>query len=61
MRHNLVNRGIGPTKAEKIYQDKVIKDHNPYGETHSSRFNWLKDVRDLKTDGNTVYFAGCTA
>lgn len=61
MRHHLVNRGIGPTKAEKIYQEKVIKDHNPYGETHSSRFNWLKDVKDLKTDGNMVYFAGCTA
>ncbi|MGV9103809.1 MAG: (Fe-S)-binding protein [Candidatus Thorarchaeota archaeon] len=39
--------------------DAVLTDHNPFGEPHSKRNDWLESKEDGKE--RVIYFTGCTA
>ena len=60
MRANMVARGYGPLPAQRAIQDRITKEHNPYGESHSARDSWAQDISN-SAGTELGYFAGCTA
>ena len=57
-RQDLVKRGQQPEGISRL-TDLVTKTHNPFGEDHSKRNDWIK-TRD--SEGQRIlYFTGCTA
>jgi len=59
VRAALVRNGMGPVPDQKELLEKAEKVHNPYGEPHEKRGDWLEDgIQDRCAE--TVYFVGCT-
>ncbi len=58
-----VEAGFGPMPAQKTYAEYIDKEHNPYGEPHASRLDWLdeKEKSALKEKADVLYYVGCTS
>ncbi|MFX0100628.1 MAG: (Fe-S)-binding protein [Candidatus Hodarchaeota archaeon] len=53
---------IGPHPIHKKYADVAGEFHNPYGEPHEKRQDWIKNTNvKEKPDSKTLFFTGCTA
>ncbi|MFX1566154.1 MAG: (Fe-S)-binding protein [Promethearchaeota archaeon] len=61
LRSHCVEQGAGPMPKHKDYITNVDTAHNPYGEEHSHRMDWLPKNVELDANAETFYFAGCTA
>ena len=61
MREDAVRNGFGPMPEQQQYTKYIDQLHNPYGELHENRRNWLP--KDIKPSNNSdlAYFVGCTA
>jgi Fe-S oxidoreductase len=59
LRRDLVSQGLTIDKHLSI-QDSTLKQHNPYGEPHSKRREFLKR-KELPRQAKKVYFVGCIA
>jgi len=59
LREALVLAGYIPEKHLE-FGEWIEKDHNPYFETHESRFDWLEEGLTRK-DAEVLYFTGCTS
>lgn len=60
MREWLVQNGVGPLSAHKGMAEKVLANHNPYGEPASKRDAWWPADVERCTPADTIFFAGCT-
>lgn len=61
VREKAVAVHAGPMPAHRVYSDKVSRVHNPYGEDHTRRFDWLPSDVQLSDDARVAYFVGCTS
>jgi Fe-S oxidoreductase len=61
LRERLVEKGYGPLPRQKIYVNNTLQNHNPYGEPHEKRFNWVPKNIKLTPGAEIWYFAGCTS
>nr|HID59920.1 (Fe-S)-binding protein [Desulfobacterales bacterium] len=60
-REKAVAMGIGPLPEHKEQAVNIDAEHNPYGEPHTRRLDWLPfSVEDLPDKAEIVFFAGCT-
>ncbi|MHA1147452.1 MAG: (Fe-S)-binding protein [Promethearchaeota archaeon] len=60
-REELVKKGHGPLPNQQIYVKNVMEVHNPYGEPHEDRFQWLPDNVKITPGAELGYFVGCTS
>jgi heterodisulfide reductase subunit D len=61
MREDAVKNGFGPMPEQQQYTNYIEELHNPYGEQHDNRRNWLPKGIKQTTDAELAYFVGCTA
>ncbi|MCP4761569.1 MAG: (Fe-S)-binding protein [archaeon] len=61
LREKAVDLGVGPIPAQKSYILNILEKHNPYGEPHEKRFDWLPDDIKITQGAELVYFVGCTS
>ncbi|MGQ4873187.1 MAG: (Fe-S)-binding protein [Promethearchaeia archaeon] len=61
LREKLVDAGVGPMPKQKEYIETVKKMHNPYGEPHENRMDWLPNDIELDPNAKILYFVGCTS
>jgi heterodisulfide reductase subunit D len=62
MRANMVTRGYGPLPSQLAIKERIEQEHNPYGEPHSQRDSWKRNIMGTDSSGAGVgYFVGCTA
>lgn len=61
LREELVRKGYGPLPKQQKYVENMLKVHNPYGDPHEERFNWLPDNVKLTPNAEIGYFIGCTS
>ncbi|MBE0481065.1 MAG: (Fe-S)-binding protein [Dehalococcoidia bacterium] len=59
MRADCVDLGLQPLPLKETAVN-AGKEHNPYGEPHSSRFDWSRVLETPRT-AEVALFAGCTA
>ncbi len=59
LRAQCVKDGWGPMPAQKLYAGLVEKSHNPYGNLHNKRFDWLPRGIQLNQNAAAAYFTGC--
>jgi len=53
---------IGPHPVHKKYADAAEEFHNPYGEPHEKRQEWIESTGAKSNLGaKTMFFTGCTA
>jgi len=52
---------VGPLPAHKRLMENIVKYHNPYGESHEQRFEWLPSTVKTSGESSLVYFAGCSS
>ena len=53
---------IGPHPVHKKYADAAEEFHNPYGEPHEKRQEWIESTSAKSNPGaKTMFFTGCTA
>lgn len=60
-REELVKLGYGPLPNQRKYVENTLNVHNPYGEPHENRFNWLPSDVKITSGSELGYFAGCTS
>ena len=58
MREDAINLGLAPLPPHKRFQDSIVKNHNPYGEPHKKRKDWLPTK--VPENADIIYFVGCT-
>jgi Fe-S oxidoreductase len=61
MRDEAVKQGYGPMPEQLRYTEHVMKENNPYLETHKDRLNWLPNGIKQTPDAKLAYFVGCTS
>lgn len=61
LRAKCVDDGQGPMPAHKKSSQMIKQYHNPYGKTHSQRFDWLAENIEQGSRVDIAYFAGCTS
>ena len=61
MRESAVENGFGPMPEHKQYTQYVEDLHNPYGEKHENRRDWLPKDINQNSESTLAYFVGCTA
>ncbi|MHC1591377.1 MAG: heterodisulfide reductase-related iron-sulfur binding cluster, partial [Candidatus Helarchaeales archaeon] len=61
LREKLCEKGIGPMDKQKAYGEIAVEKHNPYGEEHSKRRDWIPDDVKLTKGSSTIYYVGCTS
>lgn len=61
MREDAVRNGVGPMPEQREYTKHIDQLHNPYGEPHNNRSNWLPEGLNQSSDSKLAYFVGCTA
>ncbi|MHA1714172.1 MAG: (Fe-S)-binding protein [Promethearchaeota archaeon] len=61
LRAEAIEKGFGPMPQHVTFKENVEKVHNPYGESHESRFSEDYMKRHLKDKAEVVYFVGCTS
>jgi len=55
-------KAIGAHPVHLKYLAKVEEFHNPYGEPHTQRQQWLESTKAVHNDtAKTLFFTGCTA
>jgi len=60
LRYDIVSRGLAPENTIRI-KKLTEKYHNPYGEDHKKRLNWLAEIEIKPGGGDILYFYGCTS
>ncbi|HEC93109.1 MAG TPA: (Fe-S)-binding protein [Candidatus Atribacteria bacterium] len=61
MRERYIREGGELLSPHKGMVDSLLKEHNPYGKTHKSRFKWLSsDLISSVQDSDVIYFVDCT-
>ncbi len=52
----------GAHPVHQMYLQKAIEFHNPYGEPHNLRQNWIASTNAIQNPASsTLFFTGCTA
>lgn len=60
LRYDIVSHGLAPENTIRI--KKLTEEyHNPYGENHEKRLNWLAETEVKPKGGDILYFYGCTS
>jgi len=59
LRADIFNAGLVPSK-HRIMLEWCKEHHNPYMEKHKDRLRWIPKERELPSEGEVAYFAGCT-
>ena len=60
LRFKCVNDGKGPLDKHKKLSENVEKYHNPYGEPHEARFEWMPKNETNNCGIEVGLFVGCT-
>ncbi len=60
LRFRCVEDGKGPMEQHKIFAENVEKYHNPYGEPHEARFEWMPEGETDNEGAEIGFFVGCT-
>lgn len=60
LREEAVEKGLGPLKAHRHFQEEINQEDNPYGEPKDERFANLSR-KYFNTDADVIYFVGCTS
>ncbi len=60
LRFKCVADGIGPMEEHQKFANKVQKFHNPYGEPHETRFEWMPEDHIKSEKAKIAFFVGCT-
>jgi heterodisulfide reductase subunit D len=60
LRAKMVELGIGPMGPQKELPGIVEEKHNPYGEPHEKRFEWLPDDIKVADKAEIGYYVGCS-
>lgn len=60
LRFKCVDDGKGPMEQHKKFAENVEKYHNPYGEPHETRFDWLPKSTESNEEAEIGLFIGCT-
>nr|MDO8079477.1 (Fe-S)-binding protein [Candidatus Freyarchaeota archaeon] len=60
-RAEAVNAGVTLPGRQRDFGVHLGKEHNPYLEPHSTRWDWLPKEISLPEKSETVYFVGCTS
>lgn len=61
LRELLVNEGCAPMDKQEKYGVLVKNVHNPYGEDHNKRLDWIPDDVKITKGAKTIYYVGCTS
>lgn len=61
LRAEAVRQGFGPLESQKVFEDAIAAEHNPYKGLHAERTKWIKDAKQLKDTAEVLYFVGCTS
>jgi len=60
LRFKCVNDGKGPMEQHKKFAENIEKYHNPYGEPHEARFEWMPEGETDNEKAEVGLFIGCT-
>ncbi|MGQ9722192.1 MAG: (Fe-S)-binding protein [Candidatus Jordarchaeum sp.] len=60
LRFKCVSDGKGPMEQHKKFAENIEKFHNPYGEPHEARFEWMPKGGKDSRDAEVGLFIGCT-
>ncbi len=60
LRFKCVEDGKGPMEQHKKFAENVERYHNPYGEPHEARFEWMPEDETGDEDAEIGFFVGCT-
>ncbi len=61
LRAEAVEQGLGPLESQKVFEESIEAQKNPYKEQHAKRTSWVKDAFELKDTAEVLYFVGCTS
>ncbi|NVM53319.1 MAG: (Fe-S)-binding protein [Candidatus Helarchaeota archaeon] len=61
LRAEAVRQGIGPLESQKVFEEAIAAEHNPYKELHAKRASWIVESLKLKDTADVLYFVGCTS
>lgn len=61
LRAKMVDLGYGPLPEHTKFAESIDKEHNPYGESHDKRLEWLPEGTKLDESAELGYFVGCTS
>lgn len=60
LRFKCVDDGKGPMEQHKKFAENIEKFHNPYGEPHEARFEWMPEGEKDNEGAEIGFFVGCT-
>ncbi|MHA1799080.1 MAG: (Fe-S)-binding protein [Candidatus Helarchaeota archaeon] len=61
LRELLVEKGLAPMDKQQKYGELVQQVHNPYGEEHGKRLDWIPDDVKITKGAKLIYYVGCTS
>ncbi len=61
LRAKIVELGYGPMPEHEKFAQNIKKEHNPYGDAHAKRFDWLPKGTKIDEKAEIAYFVGCTS
>lgn len=61
MRVEAVREGQGPLPKHKFFAESIEQNHNPYGEPHEKRLDWIPLEVKIPLKAKIMYFTGCTS